>query len=228
MGSKIRMQQHVPPPESWGHSRWHPEMFRSPGEAIERAHDEAFEASPARRTWSPLVGRNPSTAKSVDENTPIYVYVITSYTKRSVDENTGGVIMSTFRPIRELAQIGSYSDGGRGLDRGVRRRALDCLGEARYQLVEAVSIYRSRHGAGHQELAAITDLWGQLDAETHAHVSGDGPSGHGYSQGVVDRLSFLDCLELHEAEHSGSDPPLHGHEMDPHRGGLRPPGWPTA
>jgi hypothetical protein len=109
-----------------------------------------------------------------------------------------------------------------------RRRALECLGEADYNLVEAVRIYQDRHGPiVHFEGVAIAELWAQLDREARIHMSGDGPSAHGYGR-AVRRMSYRECLELHVAEHRGSEPPMHGHEMEPIKGGLRPPGWPAA
>ena len=107
------------------------------------------------------------------------------------------------------------------MDQQTRQRALSCLGEARYDLREAAKLYENRYGpVGHIDLSAVAELWAEMDDLARQHMTGAGPSGHEFSEDAVSRMSIDERFELHRAEHLGSGPLLHMHEMDPFSAGL--------
>jgi hypothetical protein len=70
------------------------------------------------------------------------------------------------------------------------------------------------------EVAALTELWAEMDDLAGRHLMDDGPSGHELAPIAVERMSVAERFETHLTEHLGTGPQLHGHEMDPFSAGL--------
>ena len=107
------------------------------------------------------------------------------------------------------------------MDNETRQRAEACLGEAGYDLREAVKLYAERHPPlGFTEISALSEIWADMDNEALDHLTNGGPSGHDFLPHAVERMTIAERFELHQTVHRGSEPPGHAHEMDPFSAGL--------
>jgi hypothetical protein len=107
------------------------------------------------------------------------------------------------------------------VDKTTRQRADGCLGEAGYDLVEAIRLYKDRFGPiGYTEISTVTQMWTEMGQQALEHLAYQGASGHGLSAESAESMTVSDRFEVHRAIHRGNEPAGHGHEMDPFSAGL--------
>lgn len=107
------------------------------------------------------------------------------------------------------------------MDKLTRQRADSCLGEAGYDLIDAIRLYTDRHGTiGYPEISTISRQWAEMGQRAFEHLTFDDASGHSFADETAQPMTISDRFEVHRAIHRGNEPAGHGHEMDPFSAGL--------